>query len=209
MTAGRALRATSLAVRRRRFLVRLWLACRLASATIDVRVGPDVDIGRGVRVRVGPGDSGVLHVGAHSRIGDAVEIRLDGGELRIGEWVEIRRGVSLMVGGILEISGPNLVSWGTTIHCDDAVHLAAKATLSEYVTITDSVHGHDRGGYHLDSVTTAPVRVGVDTWIGAKATITPGVTVGDGCVVGAGAVVTRDVSDGHIAIGVPARARPR
>lgn len=160
-------------------------------------------------MRVRPGASGVLRIGAHSRIGDATEVRLQGGELHVGEWVEIRRGVSLMVGGTLEIAGPNLVSWGVTIHCDEAVHVAPKATLSEYVTLTDSVHRHGDGDHHLDSVTCDPVRIGIDTWVGAKATITPGVTVGDRCIVGAGAVVTRDVPDDHLALGVPAVVRPR
>ncbi|MGE0453013.1 MAG: DapH/DapD/GlmU-related protein [Vicinamibacteria bacterium] len=44
-----------------------------------------------------------------------------------------------------------------------------------------------------------------DVWIGANAVILPGVRLGRGCVVGAGAVVTRDVAERGIAVGVPAR----
>lgn len=44
-----------------------------------------------------------------------------------------------------------------------------------------------------------------DAWIGAHATILPGVRIGRGAVVGAGAVVTRDVPPHSIAAGVPAR----
>lgn len=172
-------------------------------------IARSVQIGRSVRVRVAPGASGALHIGAHSSLGDHVEIRLTGGELRIGDWVEVRRGAAFMVGGRLEITGPNLVSWGTVIHCDEHVHLAAHAVASEHVTITDSAHEHVEGTWHLDTVRTAPVHVGRDTWIGAKATITPGVTVGARCIVGAGAVVTRSVPDDHVAMGVPARVRPR
>jgi acetyltransferase-like isoleucine patch superfamily enzyme len=47
--------------------------------------------------------------------------------------------------------------------------------------------------------------IGADCWIGAKAVITAGVTLGDGCVIGAGAVVTRDVPANAIAAGVPAK----
>jgi maltose O-acetyltransferase len=47
--------------------------------------------------------------------------------------------------------------------------------------------------------------IGKGCWIGLKAIILPGVTIGDGAVVGAGAVVTRDVEPNAIVVGVPAR----
>lgn len=52
----------------------------------------------------------------------------------------------------------------------------------------------------------APVRIGNKVWIGAHATILPGVTIGDGAVIGAGAVVTKDVPARTVALGVPAKA---
>lgn len=196
-------------LRRERFRARVALASRLSAARVDVAIHPTVDIGRGVRVRVTRGRSGVLHIGAHSSVGDGVEIRLTGGDLLVGDWVEIRAGAAFMVGGRLEVAGQNLVSWGTVIHCDEHVHLARHVVASEHVTITDSAHEHVDGAWHLDTVRTSPVRVGTDTWIGAHGTITPGVSVGERCIVGAGAVVTRDVPDDHVATGVPARTRPR
>ena len=42
-------------------------------------------------------------------------------------------------------------------------------------------------------------------WVGARAIIRPGLTIGEGAVIGAGAVVTRDISPYRIAVGVPAR----
>ena len=47
--------------------------------------------------------------------------------------------------------------------------------------------------------------VGDDVWIGAMATVLPGVTIGTGAVIGGGAVVTRDVPPYAIAVGNPAR----
>lgn len=47
--------------------------------------------------------------------------------------------------------------------------------------------------------------IGNDVWIGAKAVIIDGVTIGDGAVVGAGAVVTKDIPPFAVAVGVPAR----
>ena len=42
-------------------------------------------------------------------------------------------------------------------------------------------------------------------WIGANATVTPGVTTGDGAIVAAGAVVTKDVPPNMVVGGVPAK----
>jgi UDP-perosamine 4-acetyltransferase len=49
------------------------------------------------------------------------------------------------------------------------------------------------------------VHVGNGTMIGTGACVLPGVRVGTACVIGAGAVVTRDVPDFSLAVGVPAR----
>ena len=51
----------------------------------------------------------------------------------------------------------------------------------------------------------APIVIGHNVWIGMGAIILPGVTLGEGAIVGAGAVVTSDVSPGHVVSGVPAR----
>lgn len=55
----------------------------------------------------------------------------------------------------------------------------------------------------------APVRIGRQVFIGARAIVLKGVTIGDRAIVGAGAVVTNDVPEGHLATGNPAVARPR
>ena len=50
-----------------------------------------------------------------------------------------------------------------------------------------------------------PITVEDDVWIGQRAIILPGVTLGQGCVVGAGAVVSKDVPPYAVAVGNPAR----
>lgn len=49
------------------------------------------------------------------------------------------------------------------------------------------------------------IRIGNDVWIGGRAVICPGVTIGNGAVIGAGAVVTRDVPSDTVVAGNPAR----
>lgn len=50
-----------------------------------------------------------------------------------------------------------------------------------------------------------PVRLGKNVWVGANATILPGVTIGDNSIIGAGSVVTKDVEADTIVVGNPAR----
>ena len=49
------------------------------------------------------------------------------------------------------------------------------------------------------------VRIGNNTFVGARALILPGVNIGDNCIVGAGSVVTKSVPNGSIIAGNPAR----
>lgn len=84
---------------------------------------------------------------------------------------------------------------GITIGDDTLVgHNCVIATLNH-------VMDPDRRG---DMIPT-PVRIGNKVWIGANATLLPGVTIGDGAIIAAGAVVNRDVTPRTIVAGVPAR----
>ncbi|CAH0017060.1 unnamed protein product [Clonostachys rhizophaga] len=50
-----------------------------------------------------------------------------------------------------------------------------------------------------------PIVIGDDCWLGANVTVLPGVTIGKGCTIGAGAVVSKDIPDYSVAVGVPAK----
>lgn len=52
---------------------------------------------------------------------------------------------------------------------------------------------------------THPVTIGNNVWICTGAIILPGVTIGDNCVIGAGSVVTKDIPEGSLAVGVPCK----
>ena len=73
-----------------------------------------------------------------------------------------------------------------------------------------SVNAAERFGTREDGTkylisTTKPITIGNDVWIGGNATILPGVSIGNNVIIGAGAVVTEDVPDNSVAVGVPAK----
>lgn len=54
-------------------------------------------------------------------------------------------------------------------------------------------------------ITCKPIKIGRNVWIGAGATILPGVTIGENSIIGAGSVVTKDVPSDSIYAGNPAK----
>lgn len=85
-------------------------------------------------------------------------------------------------------------------------------TLGKNVFITDGVKFITHDGstliyrqYTPDLEITKPIVIGDDVFIGNNMILLPGVTVGSNVVIGAGAVVSRDIPDNSLAVGVPAR----
>lgn len=79
--------------------------------------------------------------------------------------------------------------------------------LAQGITVTALNHNFEDTTKRIDEqgISTKPVIIGDDVWIGANAVILPGVTIGRHCVVAAGAVVTKDVPDHSVVGGVPAK----
>ena len=72
-------------------------------------------------------------------------------------------------------------------------------------TITTVGHPLSPKKRHHHLAQGSEIRIGNDVWLGANVTVLPGVTIGDNVVVGAGAVVSKDIPDNSLAVGVPAR----
>lgn len=58
---------------------------------------------------------------------------------------------------------------------------------------------------NLQGETSKSVIIGNNVWIGAKATILLGITIGDNAIIGANSLVNKDVPEGAIVGGVPAK----
>lgn len=95
------------------------------------------------------------------------------------------------------------------IHCTviGPVCIGNHVNLAQGITVTALNHNFEDTTKRIDEqgVSTKPVVIGDDVWIGANTVILPGVTIGHHVVVAAGAVVTKDVPDNCVVGGVPAK----
>lgn len=99
---------------------------------------------------------------------------------------------------------------GVGINCEvyGPVTIGTDVMMGPDVVIYTSGHRFDRTDIPMveqGSTEEKMVTIGNDVWIGRRAIIMPGVTVGDGCVIGAGAVVTKDIPPYSVVGGVPAK----
>ncbi len=87
------------------------------------------------------------------------------------------------------------------------VEIGSHVNLAQGITVTALNHNFDDTQKRIDEqgVSTIPVTIEDDVWVGANAVILPGVTIGNHCVVAAGAVVTKDVPPHSLVAGVPAK----
>ena len=95
------------------------------------------------------------------------------------------------------------------LHCTviGPVTVGSHVNLAQGITLTALNHNFEDSQKRIDEqgVSTQPVVIGDDVWIGTNAVILPGVTIGSHSVVAAGAVVTKDVPALTLVAGVPAK----
>jgi acetyltransferase-like isoleucine patch superfamily enzyme len=119
------------------------------------------------------------------------------------------------IGNGTVFQGSASIVFGAGSYCaGNCVFAANKGIeIGENVMIADQVSIRDTAHVFSDSltdmiaqgITTSPVIIEDDVWIGHGATVLKGVRIGRGSIVAAGAVVTRDVDRFIIVAGVPAR----
>ena len=87
------------------------------------------------------------------------------------------------------------------------VTIGNHVNLAQGITVTALNHNFSEADKRIDEqgVSTGQVVIGDDVWIGANAVVLPNVSIGRHCVIAAGAVVTKDVPDGCVVAGIPAK----
>ena len=108
--------------------------------------------------------------------------------------------------------GSDIVIGMDCIFVDNApIRVGDRAMIASGVQLCTASHPILPGERLLDARPTyfrtyaLPITVCAGAWVGARAVVLPGVTIGENAVVGAGSVVTKDVPPNTVVVGNPAR----
>jgi acetyltransferase-like isoleucine patch superfamily enzyme len=153
-----------------------------------------------------------LRLGTHIFIGDRVMIfqRENGGPVELGNRVYIYRDTIIETG----LGGYVTVGENSSIHprCQLNANVSPiKIGCGVMIGPSCALYSYDHGIAPNMSIRKQPLQtkggivIDDDVWLGFGVIVLDGVRIGKGAVVGAGSVVTHDVPDNAIAVGVPAR----
>jgi len=132
-------------------------------------------------------DQDAIRIGADSHISRNVTMRTQAGEISVGRQVNIGSGSFIYSFGGIEIGDFCLIA--------NQVELLSADHRIDRLDIPMRFQGRT-----LDRIV-----IGPDVYLGTHCVVLGGVKIGHGAVIGAGAVVTRDIPDFAVAVGVPAR----
>ena len=126
--------------------------------------------------------------------------RLSG--VKIGKKSTIHIGARFYQTKNISIGEGSIVGDHATLDGRDSLVIGNHVDIASQVMIFNSQHNTKADDF---SAIEAPVKIEDYVFIGPRAIILPGVTIGRGAIIGAGAVVTKDVPDMTIVGGVPAK----
>jgi len=121
---------------------------------------------------------------------------------RIGKGVVIKPGVRVKYPWRLDIGDFTWIGEDCWIDNLDQVTIGDNACLSQGVYLCTGNHDWKDPAFALR---TAPIRIGAGAWVAARASLAPGVSVGECAIAGFGAVVTREIPPFEIHAGNPAK----
>lgn len=127
-----------------------------------------------------------------------------GGKCSIGSYTGIMENTEIRCDDSIEIGDYNMISYECMIY-DTNTHFIYPKDKRREMTIRD----FPAIGLEHEKPTTQPVKIGNDCWLGKRAVILKGVTIGDESIIGALAVVTKKVDKNMICYGNPAVCKAR
>lgn len=168
------------------YLVRYARLLRLRLTAPHVVTEGLVMLGRGVEVTARPGYGRVV-LGRWVHLGDGTRLRAHEGTLRLRDKCVLGR--------------------EDTVNCYLDVELGEGVLVSDWVYVGDFDHVTERVDVAIkdQGIEKSPVRVGAGSWLGVKASVLRGTTLGAGCVLAAHAVARGAYPDGAVVAGVPGR----
>jgi acetyltransferase-like isoleucine patch superfamily enzyme len=136
-----------------------------------------------------------MRIGEHSLIAGDLLTFAHGGEIFIGDWCYVGAGSRIWSAASIQIGNRVLISHGVNVHDCDSHPKDPLQRHRQFVEIATTGHPGSMG-----SVTSAPIVIEDDVWIGFNATIMKGVTIGKRSIVAAGTLLTKSVPADSVVI---------
>lgn len=128
--------------------------------------------------------------------GASLTVRNGQFSFKSGAFIDIKDNASLI------INGEGYASRNLQIECRERITIGSGAAIGPDVIIRDTdSHPLTDPNHKL----TQPITIGDKVWIGARAIILKGVTIGDGSIIAAGSIVSKSIPSNCIAAGAPAK----
>lgn len=122
-----------------------------------------------------------------------------------GEGSEVRPPFQCDYGYQTHIGARTFINWGLVSLDVATVTIGDDVQIGPGVQLLTATHPLDHDLRREKWEAAMPIAIGDNVWLGGGVVVCPGVTIGRNTVVGAGAVVVRDLPEGVLAVGNPAR----
>jgi len=149
-----------------------------------------------------------INFGKNISVGDNVKIYTgDGGKITLGDEVFLDDYVCLQAkGGNLNIGNHTYIGAGCQIVSIEMIDIGENCLVAAYSIIRDADHGMISGALiSKQKHKSSPIVISEDVWIGSHVVITAGTKIGASSIIGANSVVTKDIGNNVIAVGVPSK----
>ena len=108
-------------------------------------------------------------------------------------------------GTALAIGSGTTVNYGVFFDTAGPITIGERCDIGMQVMLCTSSHLVGPYARRAGAATAAAITISDGSWIGTRAIILPGVTIGTGCIIAAGSVVTKDCMPNRLYAGTPAR----
>jgi len=125
----------------------------------------------------------------------------------LGEFASVAASAQIAYPRNVEIGSGSYIGERVWIDGNGGVSIAAYSIIAPEVLVVSANHNYRETKFlpYDNTDILDPVTIGRGVWIRQRATLLPGVSIGDGAVVGACSVVTKNVPEGAIVAGNPAK----
>lgn len=180
------------------------LACQVEIIKSKCTIGEKTVIFSGATINNFFKDKSKLCIGDESRIRGELSIFSKEGNIRIGEYCYVGDLTRIWSAKNINIGNRVLISHNVNIHDFDSHPISASRRHLQAIGIFEIGHTDD-----LADVSSSPIVIEDDVWIGFGATILKGVRIGRGAIIGANTVITHDIPEYSVAVGNPAKVVKR